>query len=129
MKPSENKDKLAQALEKLTYLMKDRAANKALSNKLITEWKQSTLKETGHNLEDIGMIHSLNGMVHVLLGFQNHASQFFSEIQKINKVQGVHLGRENLPEFHSYYSDFAPIRCIRKACDLLRPMGNERCGI
>ena len=68
-------------------------------------------------------------MVHVLLGFMSHALPHFSELHRDNKLNNILLGREGLPMFHLYRFDFAPLRCIRMACDLLGPMGNEQCGV
>lgn len=111
-------------LHKLSYLMSDRAKNEAKADELLRVWRDKMLAASGE--ENASMVHSLHCMAHALLGFLYHAKANFTKQAAEYKMDEVKLGRE---KSQTWRQDFAPLRCVRTACDLAGPLGDEKCGI
>ena len=81
-------------LEKLTFLMSDRAPNKKLANQYINEWRKEELGEESQP------IIALYCMAHTLLGFMKHGMGNILEFQQsLIAESGVKLGRDAYSEF------------------------------
>ena len=61
---------MRELLEKMVYLMNDRAANEKKSSRLFEEWREAALKQ--HGQTDINKLQHLFCTAHVLLGFHSY---------------------------------------------------------
>ena len=119
-----SKSKQKEILEKLTFLMSDRAANEKLANKYINEWRK---EELGH---DSGEVHALYCMAHTLLGFMRYGMIHLNKLQQsVIDSDGTKLGRDASSMFFTFKAENAAARAIRMTCELVGPNGDEKNGI
>ena len=113
-------------LEKISYIMTDRAANEKKSNEQITQWVQEELEARGLPLT---VIHSMNCMVHVLLGFHREAVEETKRLQTQITSEGEKLGRDAVAFYAAFKPEAVSSRVVRMTSELLGPNGDEKCGI
>lgn len=97
-------------LQKLDYLMNDRAANEKKSSHLIEEWRAEVLKS--HGEDNIGKVQHLFCAAHVLLGFHTYA---LDSVRKLDMFSTPSKEQKH------------PVTLILKdASDLFGPVGDYR---
>lgn len=124
--PSNESEYVANALQKLSFTMSDRASNEKKADRLLDEWRDNMLE--GYE-GDTEVVHHFHCMAHVLLGFHSYCKPEIKQLEtEIVETDGP-IGRDNLSVFRTWgKKETFPERAVRTTADVFGPCG-EHIGV